>query len=177
MCLGILVAGFRLFFHVGPALFQAFHVSKHQLRFDGFEIGQRIDLACHVGHVIIDKATQHINNRIHLADIGQELVAKPLTLARAFHQAGNVYKAHTCGNDTCRTGNGSKLFKAWLGHSHIAHIRLDRAKRIVSRLRGCRLRQRVEQRRLAHVGQTDNTAFEAHGRPLSEKRITRLAWG
>src|SRR5665213_541639 len=44
----------------------------------------------------------------------------------------------------------------------IAHIRLDGAKRIIRRLRSGRLRQRVEERGFADIGQSDDAAFESH---------------
>ena len=47
----------------------------------------------------------------------------------------------------------------------IADIRLDGAKGIVRRLRRSRLRQSVEQGRLADVRQADDAALEAHDRP------------
>jgi hypothetical protein len=49
-----------------------------------------------------------------------------------------------------------------IGHGDLADIRLDGAERIIRRLRRCRLGQRVEQRRLADIGQANDTAFESH---------------
>ena len=48
-------------------------------------------------------------------------------------------------------------------HRDIADIGFDGAERIIGRLRGGRLRQRVEKRRLADIRQADDAAFEAHG--------------
>ena len=53
-----------------------------------------------------------------------------------------------------------------VGHRDVADIRLDRAERIVRRLRGRGLRQRIEERRLADIRQADDAAFEAHGGDL-----------
>ena len=50
-----------------------------------------------------------------------------------------------------------------IGHADIADIGLDGAERIIRRLRRRRLRQRVEERRLADIRQADDAAFEAHG--------------
>jgi hypothetical protein len=49
-----------------------------------------------------------------------------------------------------------------IGHRDLADVRLDGAERIVRRLRGRGLRQRVEEGRLADIGQADDAAFEAH---------------
>ena len=50
-----------------------------------------------------------------------------------------------------------------IGHRDVADVRLDGAERIIGRLRRGGLGQRVEERRLADVGQADDAAFEAHG--------------
>ena len=49
-----------------------------------------------------------------------------------------------------------------VGHRDLADIGLDRAERIVRRLRGLRLGQCVEQGRLADVRQADDPAAETH---------------
>jgi hypothetical protein len=54
-------------------------------------------------------------------------------------------------------------FDPQVGHRHVADIGLDGAERIIGRLRGRRLSQRIEKRRLADVRQADDAAFEAHG--------------
>ena len=59
-------------------------------------------------------------------------------------------------------GDGRELVEPRIGHRDLADIRLDGAERIVRRLRRRRLRQRIEQRRLADIGQPDDTAFESH---------------
>src|SRR5262249_56107367 len=52
--------------------------------------------------------------------------------------------------------------EAWVGRYHLADVRLNRAERIIGRLRRRRRRQRVEQRRFADVGEAENAAYEAH---------------
>ena len=51
-------------------------------------------------------------------------------------------------------------------HRHDADVRVDRAERIVLR-RDLRARERVEQRRLADVRQSDDAALDAHDYSLS----------
>ena len=58
-----------------------------------------IDPALDMGHVAVLKAAQHMGDRVHLADIGQELVAQPLALAGAFDEAGDVDEGHARGDD------------------------------------------------------------------------------
>ena len=59
-------------------------------------------------------------------------------------------------------GDRRQLVEPRIGHRDLADIRLDGAERIVRRLRRRRLGQRVEQRRLADIGQSDDAAFESH---------------
>jgi hypothetical protein len=44
----------------------------------------------------------------------------------------------------------------------LADIGFNRAERIVRRLRCCRFGQCIEQGGLAHIGESDDTAFKAH---------------
>ena len=55
-----------------------------------------------------------------------------------------------------------QLVEPRIRHSDLADIRLDRAEGIVRRLRCRRLRQRIEERRLADIRQADDAAFETH---------------
>ena len=55
-----------------------------------------------------------------------------------------------------------ELVEPRIGHRHFADIRLDGAERIVRRLRRRRCGQRIEQRRLADIRQSDNSTFESH---------------
>ena len=62
--------------------------------------------------------------------------------------------------------DGGDLVEPVVGHRDLAHVGLDRAEGIVRGLRGLRFGQGIEQRRLADIGQADDTAFETHGNPL-----------
>ena len=56
--------------------FKAFQVSQHQFRLDGFSIAHRVNTTFNVCYVIVLETPQHMDNGIHLADIGKKLVAK-----------------------------------------------------------------------------------------------------
>ena len=60
-----------------------------------------------------------------------------------------------------RLDDRRQLIQPRIGHRHDAYIGIDRAEGIVLR---CDLsaRQRIEERRLADVRQTDDAAFDAH---------------
>jgi hypothetical protein len=57
---------------------------------------------------------------------------------------------------------GRDLSKARIRYGDLAGVRLDCAEWIVRRLSGGCLRQRVEEGRLADIGQADDAAFETH---------------
>src|SRR3546814_9325422 len=71
---------------IGHSLFKALKVREHQLRFDGFRVGDGIDLAFDMGDVIIDEAAEHMHDRIHFPDIGEELIAQTLSPGGTAHQ-------------------------------------------------------------------------------------------
>mmetsp|Transcript_23422 Transcript_23422/g.41090 ORF Transcript_23422/g.41090 Transcript_23422/m.41090 type:complete len:270 (-) Transcript_23422:5217-6026(-) len=99
---------------------------------------------------------------VHLADVGQELVAQTLALRRALHQTGDINERHAGRDDGLGRGNGGQFVQAVIRHSHLAHIGLNRAERKVGGLRGGGLGQRVEQGRFAHIRQTHNSHLETH---------------
>ncbi len=103
-----------------------------------------------------------MRDRIDLADIAEKLVAEPLPLGGAAHETGNVDEGKTRRHDHGGFGKAGEGVEARIGHRDLPHIRLDRAERIVRRLRRRGRGQRVEERRLADIGQADNAAFEAH---------------
>ena len=49
-----------------------------------------IDPALDVGDVAVLEAAQHVDDRIDLADVGEELVAEPFALGGAADQPGDV---------------------------------------------------------------------------------------
>jgi hypothetical protein len=55
--------------------------------------------------VVVFKAAQDVDDRIHFADVAQELVAQPFALGCAAHQPGNVDKAELGGDDLLAAGD------------------------------------------------------------------------
>ena len=160
--LGFLVALLRLFQQLRHALFEAFEVGEHQLGLDRFGVFHRVHLAGHVRHIIIDKAAQHVGDGVGLADVGEELVSQPFAFGRALHQAGDIGEAQLRLDDLLALGDGGQLVDARVRHGHVAHVRFDRAKRIIGRLCRRRLRERIEQGGFADIGQADDTDADGH---------------
>ncbi len=75
-------------------------------------------------------------------------------------------KVSRVGMISARLGDPASVSSRVVGHADVADVGLDGAEGIVGRLRGRRLRQRVEEGGLADVGQADDAAFEAHGSGL-----------
>ena len=55
------------------------------------------------------EAAHHVEDRVHLADMREELVAKALALARAAHQAGDIDELQRRGHDLRRLADRREL--------------------------------------------------------------------
>ena len=116
-----------------------------------------------MGDVVVLETTQHVGDGIALADIAEELVAQPLALRCAAHEAGDIDELQLRRHDLGRFTNSRDLVEPRIGHGDAAGVRLDRAEGVVGRLSRLSGGQRIEQRRLADVWQADNAAIETHG--------------
>ena len=160
--LRFLVALLRLLDEVGDALLEAVEVGEHQLGLDRLGVGDRIDPAFDMGDVAALEAAQDMDDRIDLADVGEELVAEPFALAGAAHQPGNVDELDLGLDLLRRFGDAGDLVEPLVGHRDAADIGLDRAEGIIGRLRRGGFGQRIEKGRFADVRQADDAAAKAH---------------
>ncbi len=140
----------------------AFEVGEHEFRFDRVGIADRVDAAFDMGDVGIFEAAEHMDDGIDFADIGEELVAEAFALRGTAHEAGDVDEGDARRDDFLRLAGLCQQLHAWIGNRHFTGVRLDRAERIVRRLRRRRARQCIEESGLAHIGKPDDAAFEAH---------------
>jgi hypothetical protein len=115
-----------------------------------------------MGDVRVLETAQHVDDRVDLADVGEELVAQALPLRRATHQAGDVDEFQRGGDDFDRLADLGEHIQPRIGHADAADVRLDRAERVVRRLRRGGRGQRIEKRRFADIRQPDNAAVETH---------------
>ena len=146
---------------VEPA-FDRLEVGQPQLGLDRGGIGDRVDAALDMGDIVVLEAAQHMGDGIDLADIGQEPVAQSLALRGAAHQPGEIDEGQPGRDGPARAADPGQGLEALVRHRHLADIGLDGAEREVRRRRGGGARERVEERRFAHVGQPDDAASETH---------------
>ena len=140
------------------ALLHGFQVGVDQLQIDGFHITDGIDRAVHVGDVFVLKAAHNVHNGVHLADVGQELIAQSLALGRAAHQTGDIDKLDDGRGDLFGIIHLGQHIQPLVRNRHHAGIGLYRTKRIVGRLRSC-LGNGIEQRAFADIRQSHNAQF------------------
>jgi hypothetical protein len=142
-------------------LLDRLQIRQRQLGMDSVDIGGGIDLAGDVHHVGVVEGPHHVHDRVHLADVREELVAQSLALGCARDQAGDVHELDCRRNDLLRSIDLRELCEPQVGHLDDADVGLDGAERIVFRC-DARFGQRIEQRGLAHVRQAHDPAAQAH---------------
>ena len=83
-------------------LLQRLQIGQDQLGLDDLDVGPGVDLAVDVHDVVVGEDPHHLTDRVALADVGQELVAKPGALRRALDDAGDVDERHRRRHDLLR---------------------------------------------------------------------------
>ena len=142
-------------------LFHRGQIGQRQFGVDGLDIGDRIDLSRDVHDIGVFETAHHMGDGVGLANVGQELVAQSFAFGRSGHQPGDIHELDDRRNDFLRLDDLGQLLQARIGHFHDADVGLDGAEGIVLR-RDARLGQRVEEGGFAHIGQSDDAAFETH---------------
>ena len=160
--LRVLVAGAALLALARVGFLGGGQVGEREFDTDRLDVGDRIDVAIHVHHVLVLETAHHIHDRVGLADIGQELVSKTLALGGAGHQSRDIDELDDRRLDLLRLDDFRKLREPRIRHLDNPDVRLDGAERVVLGL-DSGLGQRVEERGLSDVGQANDAAFETHG--------------
>ncbi len=160
--LRLLVAALGLLLDRRRALLAGVEIGEHQLGLDRLRVGNGIDAVLDMRDVVVLEAAQHVGDRVHLADVGEELVAEPFALRRAAHETGDVDEREPRRDDLRRLGDRGERVEPLVRHADLADVGLDGAERIVRGFGRRRLRQRIEEGRLADVRQADDAALEAH---------------
>ena len=136
-------------------------VGEHELGADRLDVARRVHAALDVDDVLVGEVADDLADRVGLADVGEELVAEALALARALHEAGDVHELDDRGHDALRVDDLGERVEARVGHGDEADVGLDGGEGVVRRDR--RLAGECgEQRGLAHVGKADDTERKCH---------------
>ena len=137
-----------------------FGVGEDELEVDDVNVAQRVCAALDMGDVRVVKAAHDVDDGVRRADVRKELVAEALTLGRALDKACNVDEFDRGGREFLRLMQVAQPLQTRIRHGHDADIRIDGAEGVV--IGGnARICDRVEQRGLADVRQSDDTKF--HG--------------
>ena len=114
-----------------------------------------------MGDVVVVEAAEHMYDGVAVADVGEELVAEAFAFGGAANEAGDVDNLDGGGHHARRTLNLDEFGEAFVGDGDDADVGLDGAEWEIGGL--CfSVAQAVEERRLAHVGQSYYTTLEAH---------------
>ena len=97
-----------------------------------------------------------MDDSVHLADVGEKLVAQSLALAGSLDQARDIHKFDDCRRHLGRMVHFGEHIQPTVRHRHHADVGIDGAEGIVGAL-GTGVGDGVEEGRLAHVGQTHDT--------------------
>ena len=90
----------------GQLLFHGREIGERELRVDGLDVRERIDLARDMNDVGILEAAHDVRDGVGLANVREKLVAQAFALARARDQSGDVDEFHGGGNDFLRLRDG-----------------------------------------------------------------------
>jgi hypothetical protein len=146
-------------------LVDGLQVGQDHLGLDRGDVVGRGHLALHVRHVVVAEHPGDLTDRVGLPDVREELVAQPLALRGAAHDAGDVHELHGRRDRLGGLEHRGEHRQPGVRHTDHADVRLDGGERVV-RGEHVVLGQRVEEGRLAGVRQTDDSDGEGHGRPL-----------
>ena len=109
-------------------------------------------------YVRVVETANDVYDCVHFSYMRKEFVAESFAFACALDKTRDVHKFKRSRGDFLAVVKSGKFFESFVGNGNYAYIRLDRAERIVRRLRA-RLCDCVEKRTLAHVWQTNDTEF------------------
>ena len=142
-------------------LLDGLQVGEDELGVDDLHVVAGVDLALDVDDVGVGEDPDHLADRVALADVGEELVAETGALARTLDDARDVDEGHRRGQDPLAAEDAREHLEPVVRYADDADVRLDRREGVV-RCEHVVLGQRVEQRRLSDVGETDDSDGESH---------------
>ena len=106
---------------LGEALLDRLEVGEGQLELDDAQVLERIGGP---GDVVVVEGPQHEHDGVDLADVGEELVAQALALARPLDEAADVDDLHGGVDDVAALGHLGQPVEAVVGHLGDADVRV-----------------------------------------------------
>jgi len=158
----VLLARLGLLAQAVHAVLQHLGVGQDELGLDDLDVAHGVHVAVHVHHVVVLEAAHHVQDGLGLADVGQELVAKTLALARALDQPGDVGELHRGPDHLLRVGQPGQGVHARVRHGHDGLVGFDGAEGVVGGLRVLSPGESVEQRGFSDVGEADDAYAQCH---------------
>ena len=145
---------------LSSAALDELEVAEHELGLDQLDVGQRVDALAHVRDFRVVEGAHHVRHGVDAADVGEEAVAQALAAAGALGQPGDVDDVDGGVDLPRRLQDLVQPVEALVGHGDHAQVGLRRGEGVRGRRRAG-VREGVEERGLADVGQTDDA--ELHG--------------
>ena len=110
--------------------------------------------------VVVLKATDDMENRVHLTDVSEKLVSESFALGSALDQSRDVNEFDHGGGHLCGVVHFRQIVQPFVRHGYHADVRLNGAEGVV---RGFspRVGQCVEKRAFAHIGQSHDSEFHS----------------
>src|SRR5699024_956045 len=161
LCALVLVVAPGCLLQAGYRPFQGLQIGQDQLGVDRLDVPAGLDTAADVGDVDVLEDPNDLADGMALPDVGEELVAQPLSGGGATHDARDVDEVHRGGQDLRRTKDFGQLVETGIGHTHDPDIGLDGRERVI-RGQSVVLGQRIEKGGLADVGQPDDPDTQTH---------------
>ena len=156
--------------HALEAPLRLLEVGEHQLGLDRLDVAERVDAALGVDDVRVAVRAHDVDDRVGLADVGEEAVAEPLAAVRAGDEAGDVVEVDRVVDDLAgvraarRSRRGARRATGDDGD-----VRLDRRERVVGGL-DAGARERVEERGLARRWAARRCRSSSRGRRSRARR-------
>ncbi len=130
---GVLVAAFNLARNLFQPLPDRLQVGQHQFGGHNLDIPHRVNVPDDVNDIRILETAHHLDERIHLPDVAEELIAKPLSVRGAFDQAGDVHELEGRRNLSSDLNHLGQLVESGIGHADNTEVGFDGTERVIFR--------------------------------------------
>ena len=137
-------------------------VRQDQFQFNNFDIFSWIGNRADMDHVGVFEAAHDMKQGVCIADMAQELVAQPFSLAGAFHQAGDIHEFDGRLNDPVHFGDLRDPVQPGIRDRDHSLVGLDRAEGIIGNFRLLSACKDIEQGAFPHVGKPDDANLKRH---------------